>query len=425
MNRPARDIPVTGPIDTRLAAPPSKSVTQRALILSALAGGASRLVDPLDSRDTRTLAKALKTLGIPVHPEPQRWDIEGQGGHIPSGGAALDAGDAGTAARFLTALVALGHGRFVVDGSERMRRRPIRDLADALGELGVEARCLGTGGCPPVEVVSRGLGGGTARVRGDQSSQYLSALLLVAPFAGSPIRLEAEGRMMSVPYVRLTTEVMGAFGVAPREEGPLRYALDSPLSCAGREFRVEGDYSSAGYFFAAAAITQGRVRVGNLRPDSAQADRGILGALETMGCRVAAEEDGWTVTGENLRGIDLDLSEMPDAAQTLAVVALFAEGPSRLRGLGTLRIKETDRVAAIAREARRLGAEAREERDLLEIRPGSLRGAEIETYRDHRMAMSFALAGLRIPGVRILDPDCVAKSFPSFWDEFDRLPSSQ
>src|SRR5882672_2598062 len=171
MNRPARDISVTGPIDARLAAPPSKSVTQRALILSALADGTSSLVDPLDSGDTRTLANALKTLGIPVHSEPRRWDVEGQAGRIPSGGAALDAGDAGTAARFLTALVALGHGRFVVDGSEMMRRRPIQALADALGELGVEARCRGADGCPPVEVVSRGLGGGTARVRGNQSSQ--------------------------------------------------------------------------------------------------------------------------------------------------------------------------------------------------------------------------------------------------------------
>jgi len=421
MNRPVREIFVTGPVDAHLGAPPSKSVTQRALILSALASGTSSLLDPLDSGDTRTLAEALKDLGIPVRYGQNRWEVDGQGGRIPSQGARLDAGEAGTAARFLTAIASLGQGRFVVDGSERMRHRPILPLVEALEELGVQARCLGKGGCPPVEVIARGLPGGSARVQGEKSSQYLSALMLVAPAAASPVRLEARGKVASAPYLSLTLEVMEAFGVAPREEAPFVFDFASPTVPAGRGYRIEGDYSSAGYFFAAAAVTGGRARVENLKPDSVQADRGLLKVLAAMGCRVEGAKDGWAVTGGDLVGFDLDLSEMPDAAQTLAVVALFARGTSRLRGIGTLRLKETDRVAALAREIRKLGADVGEGPDSLEIRPGALRGAGIETYRDHRMAMSFAVAGLRLPGVRILDPDCVVKSFPSFWDEFGRL----
>ena len=423
MNPPFREISVTGPVDARVQAPPSKSVTQRALIVASLAGGPSLLQAPLESADTTTLLEALGDLGIQSRRGPDGWRIRGQGGRIPTPGAVLDAGDAGTAARFLTALVSLGQGRFVVDGSERMRQRPIQPLVDALAGLGVRARCLGGNGCPPVEILADGLPGGTVRIRSGMSSQYVSALLMVSPAAAAPIRLVPDGPVASVPYLRLTIDVMASFGVSPAEGAGLSFEVGAPREYRGREYRIEGDYSSAGYFFAAAAVTRGRVRVGNLKPESPQGDRGILSALETMGCRVAPEPDGWTVTGGELQGFDLDASGMPDAAQTLAVIALFARGSSRLRGLGTLRIKETDRIAALAREIRRLGAEATEGPDFLEIRPGPLHGAEIETYRDHRMAMSFSLAGLRVPGVRILDPLCVVKSFPAFWDELDRLAS--
>jgi 3-phosphoshikimate 1-carboxyvinyltransferase len=421
MNLPIREISVTGPVEADLEAPSSKSVTQRALVAASLAKGPSRLLSPLDSGDTRILLQALGELGIPCRAEPGAWEIQGQGGAVPSQGAVLDAGDAGTAARFLTALVCLGHGRFVVDGSARMRQRPIAPLVEALAGLGVRARCLGEGGCPPVEVLADGLPGGVASVRGGQSSQFLSAILLVSPRASAPLRVEPRGPVASAPYLHLTAEVMADFGVAPEREDPLSFRVDSPRDYRPREYRIEGDYSSAGYFFAAAAVTGGRVRVGNLRPSSVQGDRGILWALEAMGCSVWPDAGGWTVAGRELRGFDLDASEMPDGAMTLAVAALFARGPSRLRGLATLRIKETDRIAALAREIRKLGAETREGPDFLEILPGPLRGADIETYGDHRMAMSFALAGLRVPGVRILDPGCVAKSFPAFWDEFGRL----
>jgi 3-phosphoshikimate 1-carboxyvinyltransferase len=408
-------------VDAKFVAPPSKSVTQRALVLSALASGPSVLIDPLESDDTKVMAEALATLGFTVQRREAAWEIHGGGGRIPCQGATLDSGDAGTAARFLTALASLGRGRFVVDGSKRMRERPIQPLVDALRQLGVQIRYLGRRGCPPLEILAEGVRGGTARVRGDRGSQPLSALLLVAPRASSPIRIEPEGPVASLPYLELTAQVMQDFGVLVRRESPLAFSVKAPQDFAGRDIRIEGDYSSAGYFFAAAAITGGRVKVGNLRADSAQADREILRALVEMGCRVESDATGWSVTGGPLDPLDRDLTEMPDAAPTLAVTALFARGKSVLKGLSTLRIKESDRVAALARELSKLGAQVEERKDSLEIRPRPLRGAEIRTYQDHRMAMSFALAGLRIPGTSIADPECVSKSFPGFWKEFSRL----
>ena len=413
--QPAREVRAT------FTAPPSKSVTQRALILAAVAGGTTRLVAPLDAGDSRTLLRALETLGLVVRRGTGAWEIDGGGGSFPVQGATLDAGDAGTAARFLTALVTLGHGRFVVDGSARMRQRPIAPLVEALRRAGVDIRCRGAGGCPPVEVDARGLPGGTIRVRGESSSQFLSAILLAAPGARERLRLEPDGPIASLPYLRLTAELLKSFGVPVREPAPLIFEVEAPVRLPGRAYRVEGDYSSAGYFFAAAAVTGGRVQVSNLRPESAQADRGILAILEEMGCRVEAREDGWSLTGGSLKGFDRDLEAMPDAAPTLAVVALFATGRSRLTGLRTLRIKESDRVAALAAELRKLGATVNEEAGSLEITPGPPRAADIATYRDHRMAMAFAVAGLRIPGLRIADPGCVAKSFPGYWDDFRRL----
>ena len=410
-----------GPVDAEFIAPPSKSVTQRALILAALASGPCTLLAPLDSDDTQAMADALSALGFSVRRSPGAWEVQGQGGRIPSQGATLNAADAGTAARFLTALVCLGRGRFVVDGSQRMRQRPIQPLVDALRQLGVQGRYLANRGCPPVEILAEGLKGGRVQVRGEQSSQFLSALLLVASKASSPLRLEPDGGLASLPYLRLTAQVMQAFGVGPRESDPLAYDVSAPREYAGREYAIEGDYSSAGYFFAAAAITGGRVRVGNLRENSAQADREILTALAEMGCRVEAADGGWTVTGSELKPLEKDLSAMPDAAPTLAVTAIFARGKSVLSGLSTLRVKESDRLSALARELSRLGAEAVEGADFLEISPRPLRGASVETYNDHRMAMSLALAGLRVPGVVIGNPQCVSKSFPGFWQEFSRL----
>lgn len=412
------------PVDAEFTAPPSKSVTQRALILSALASGTSTLVNPLDADDTRTLVRALETLGFILRCAPGQWELEGRGGAIPSPCATVDAGEAGTAARFLTALVGLGRGRFMVDGSARMRERPLRPLVEGLRQLGVAAHFRGRDGCLPVEIVAQGLQGGSVRIGGDKSSQFLSALLLVAPKASSPLRIEPEGRQASSPYIGLTVKVMEAFGAAPTVRGPLVFDVPAPRNFAGIRYEVEGDYSSAGYFFAAAAITAGRVRVNNLKADSAQADRAMLDVLQEMGCRIAHEGSVCTLVGGALSPFQRDLSAMPDAVPALAVTALFARGTSRLEGLSTLRLKESDRVSALAAELARLGAAVREGSDFLEITPRPLHGALLETYGDHRMAMSLALAGLRVPNVEIRDPACVSKSYPNFWEEFSRLENA-
>jgi 3-phosphoshikimate 1-carboxyvinyltransferase len=410
-------------------APPSKSVTQRALIAAALAAGRSVVRRPLLSDDSRHLIAALNAAGIPAsvaggNGEP-RVEVEGAGGAIPAATASLQVGNAGTAMRFLTAMMALGSGDYLIDGDRRMRERPIEDLLEALRAQGARAASVHGNGCPPVRV-GGGLRGGTVRLRGSKSSQYLSALLLAAPAAGADLTIEIEGPLVSRPYVDLTIDVMGAFGAKVKAEPPgpgaRRFTVARGGGYRGAVYTVEGDYSSASYFFAAAAVTGGRVAVGGLNPASRQGDAGFVRLLEEMGCR--AERGGDTVAVEGvdrLRGLEADCGAMPDIVQTLAVVALFARGETRVTGVPHLRYKETDRIEALVQEIRRLGGEAESLSDGLVIRPRPLRGARIETYGDHRMAMAFAVAGLRIPGVVISDPACVSKSFPGFWPAFDGI----
>ncbi|HEX9427425.1 MAG TPA: 3-phosphoshikimate 1-carboxyvinyltransferase [Candidatus Polarisedimenticolia bacterium] len=419
-------------VDARLPAPPSKSVTQRALMAAALATGRSRILRPLLADDPRRLIAALDAVGIPAAIDGPDDDpvvsIEGQGGRIPAAQATLDVGNAGTAMRFLTAVLASGSGVYVIGGDERMRQRPIGDLLGALRDLGAEATSMRGDDCPPVRVGGgQGLRGGTTKLPGGKSSQYLSALLLAAPNAAAGVRIEIEGELVSRPYVDLTIDVMERFGVALRQEPPgdgARVFIVAPgQRYAARDDVVEGDYSSASYFFAAAAITGGRVEVERLAPASRQGDARFLDLLIRMGCRVERRASSVVVEGPTqLQGIDANLASMPDVAQTLAICALFANGSTRIRGVTHLRIKETDRIGALVAEIRRLGGEASPEPDGLSIIPRPLHGARIETYGDHRMAMAFAVAGLRTEGIVIADPGCVSKSFPGFWDAFDLLP---
>ncbi|MGH9798208.1 MAG: 3-phosphoshikimate 1-carboxyvinyltransferase [Candidatus Polarisedimenticolia bacterium] len=414
-----------------VVAPPSKSVTQRALVAAALASGRSVVRRPLLADDPRHLIAALNATGIAASvagaDEEARVEIDGRGGAIPASSASLQVGNAGTAMRFLTAMMALGSGDYLIDGDRRMRERPIEDLLEALRAQGARAESVHGNGCPPIRV-GGGLRGGTVRLRGSRSSQYLSALLLAAPAAGAYLRVEIEGPLVSRPYVDLTIDVMGAFGAEARAEPPgpgaRRFTVKKGSGYRGRDYTVEGDFSSASYFFAAAAVTGGRVSVEGLDPASRQGDAGLVRLLEEMGC--VAERGGDTVTVEgvqDLRGIDADCGAMPDIVQTLAVVALFARGETRVTGVPHLRYKETDRIEALVQEIRRLGGEAEPLSDGLVIRPRPLRGARVETYGDHRMAMAFAVAGLRIPGVLIADPGCVSKSFPGFWPAFDGILS--
>ncbi len=413
-----------GALAATVRVPGSKSLTNRALVAAALASGQSRLEGGLRSDDTTAMIEALRALGCGIDLGEDAWRVQGLAGKLASPKAPLDAGNSGTTARFLTAVATLADGPVVIDGSPRMRERPIQDLVDALAELGARVRVLGHAGCPPVRAEGGGLPGGRAVIEARRSSQYVSAVLLAAPYAPAGVELVCrDGKLVSRPYVDLTLELMRAFGAAAGWGADAALRVEPGHAYRGRAYAIEPDASAAVYPLCAAAIAGGRVRVAGLPGDSIQADLALLPILERMGCRVARGPEGLEVTGPagRLRGVDVDMNALPDAALALAVVALFAEGPTRIRNVANLRIKETDRLAALERELRKLGANARSGSDFLEIIPGAPRSAAIASYEDHRMAMAFALAGLRIPGVSICDPGCVSKTWPEYFSMLEAL----
>jgi 3-phosphoshikimate 1-carboxyvinyltransferase len=420
----ALPIATRGALDASVRVPGSKSLTNRALLVAALASGTSRLTGGLESDDTRVMLDALARLGCRVAVDGNAWRVPGCDGRLRAPEGTLYVDNSGTTARFLTAAAALADGPVVIDGNARMRERPISDLVQALERLGGRCEILGEGGCPPVRVAGGGLSGGSARIDASRSSQYVSAVLLAAPYAAKDVDLAFEdGVLVSRPYVELTLQIMSAFGAEARFEagGGLHVAAGRPYSA--RDYAVEPDASSAAYPFCAAAIAGGRVRVEGIPRDSIQADLGLLDVLERMGCTVVRGDTFAEVRGApaGLRGVDVDMNDLPDAVLALAVVALFADGATRIRNVANLRIKETDRLAALECELRKLGADARAGADDLTIVPGPLRPAEIDTYDDHRIAMAFALAGLRIPGVVIRDPGCVSKTWPDYFAMFEHL----
>ncbi len=408
------------PLNATVRVPGSKSHTNRALIVAALAEGATQLRGALFSDDSRYCAEALVRLGFEVRLDEaaETMTVAGLGGRIPAPHAELFIGNSGTTARFLTAMLTLGEGEYVVDGSARMRERPLADLLDGLTQLGAEVSA--PSGCPPVRVQASGLAGGRARVAGDTSSQYLSALLQVAPYARGPVELGVTGELSSAPYVSLTLAVMEDFGVAVEHDGLMRFRVQPQTYQGQGAYDIEGDASAASYFFAAPAIRGGSVRVGNVTRQTRQGDVAFVDVLVRMGCGVEDAQDGITVTGPpdgQLRGVDVDMRHIPDTAMTLAAVAPFGRSPTIIRGIASARVKETDRVRAMSTELRRLGVRVEEHADGLTIYPADkIAPAAIETYDDHRMAMAFALVGLRVPGVRITNPGCVAKTFPRFFE---------
>jgi 3-phosphoshikimate 1-carboxyvinyltransferase len=417
------EIQPTGPLRRSIRPPGSKSITNRALVCAALAEGQSLLSGVLDSDDTQAMMEALPQLGIPLEHDREHAtaQIVGCGGRLPATKADLYVGNSGTTIRFLTAMLSLSQGRYRLDGTRRMRERPIGDLLDALGQLGADAVSEHGNGYPPVIVRGRGLAGGRAIVAGNISSQFLSGLLMAAPYATAPVELVVEGPLVSQPYVEMTRAVMRSFGVAIAVERPCRFAIAAPQQYRARHYAIEPDASAASYFFAAAAITQGEVTVEGLSRNSLQGDVAFCDCLARMGCQVRHEPDQITVVGRPLRGIDVDMNAISDTVQTLAAVALFAEGPTIIRSVAHIRHKETDRIHALAVELRKLGAEVEEQADGLRITPGPLHGAEIDTYDDHRMAMSLALVGLMVPGVVIRDPGCTAKTYPHFFRDLAML----
>ena len=419
----AIEIRPCGPVDASIRPPGSKSITNRALVCAALADGRSVLEGALDSEDTQVMIQGLRNLGLRVRHDAATGQIAltGCGQRLPPGNVDIFAANSGTTIRFLTAMVTLGHGTYRLDGTARMRQRPVAPLLNALGALGADVLDESGTGCPPVRVQARGLPGGRAVVAGDISSQFLSALLMVAPCAQGPVELEVEGELVSKPYVEMTLAVMKAFGVEAAREGFGRFLLDGAQRYNATTYAIEPDASAASYFFAAAAITGGRVTVEGLTQNALQGDVGFCECLARMGCDVEYQGHSITVQGGPLHGIEADMNAISDTVQTLAAVALFADSPTTIHHVAHIRHKETDRILALATELRKLGAEVSERPDGLVIQPGSLHGARIDTYDDHRMAMSLALAGLRIPGVVILDPGCTTKTYPRFFEDLQQV----
>ncbi|MFP3870577.1 MAG: 3-phosphoshikimate 1-carboxyvinyltransferase [Syntrophobacteria bacterium] len=409
-------------LDTTVSIPGSKSITHRYLIMAALAAGRSRITNALWCADTRYTAAALEKLGARINHSPEAVEVIGTGGELlcPSEPIYLD--NAGTAMRLLTAVVCLGRGSYVLAGDERMHRRPIGELLAGLRPLGGEAESVEQNDCPPVRVRASRLKGGRTELDASRSSQFVSAILLAAPYAARAVEVTLRG-LVSRPYVDITLEGMAAFGARGRWVDEKTLRVEAPDRYLAGTHNVEGDCSSASYFWAAAAITAGRVRTSNIRSGSRQGDLRLLQLLRQMGCGVQWDEEGVTVTGAPLRGITVDMSDMPDMVPTLAVIAAFARGTTRIGNVGHLRLKESDRLRAVAEGLQRMNLRVEEGSDSLTITGGKAQAASIDPHNDHRIAMSFAVSGLRIGGVCIEEASCVEKSFPQFWELFQQLYS--
>jgi 3-phosphoshikimate 1-carboxyvinyltransferase len=415
--------PIPHPLNATVRVPGSKSLTNRALLIASLANGTTRLTNALFSDDSRYFAGALQTLGFDVQLDEANCEmsIAGLGGKIPAPKAELFIGNAGTAVRFLSAFLTLGNGEYILDGDARMRERPIGDLVEALTQLGAELET--TNNCPPVSIKATGLRGGKAKIAGDISSQFLSALLMVAPYAKQPIEIEVITELNSKPYVDMTLAVMKDFGINIERDNYSRFVVHPASYSWLSTYSIESDASAASYFFAAPAICGGKVRVENISRQSRQGDIAFLNVLRQMGCVINDGNDFIEVTGAlSLHGVDVDMRDIPDTAQTLAAIAPFASTPTRIRGIASARLKETDRIHATCTELARLGVQVQEHEDGMTIYPcKKFVPATIQTYNDHRMAMAFSLIGLRMDGVTIEDPSCVSKTFPDYFEVLDSL----
>jgi 3-phosphoshikimate 1-carboxyvinyltransferase len=433
--------PISHPLNASVCVPGSKSLTNRALLIASLANGTTRLTNALFSDDSRYFAKALQTLGFDVQLDRinHEMTVTGLGGRIPATEAELFVGNAGTAARFLCAFLTLGNGQYLLDGEPRMRERPIGDLVQALTQLGSKLEAINN--CPPVKISAAGLPGGKTIITGDISSQFLSALLMVAPKAKSPVEIALSTDLNSKPYADMTLAIMQDFGVKVERDEYRSFRIPVTNYESRITYAIESDASAASYFFAAAAICGGKVRVENISRNSIQGDIAFLDVLKEMGNHVTEGKNFIEVSGfgsgdlnqtfddvsrwppdQRLKGVDVDMRDIPDTAQTLAAVAPFASSPTRIRGIASARVKETDRVSATCTELKRLGVQVEEHEDGMTIYPcKAFTRASIQTYNDHRMAMAFSLIGLRVSGVTIENPSCVSKTFPDYFEVLETL----
>lgn len=424
--------PVHQPFDAAVRVPGSKSISNRALPIAAMADGASALTGVLFSDDTRHMIEALQVLGfqLSIDEPAQKVTVVGLGGQIPTGRSSLFCGNSGTTIRFLTAFCAASSGRHCLHGVPRMHQRPIGELINALAALGAPVDYQLSPGFPPVCTTGAGLTGGTCRFSASQSSQYISAVLMAAPLARKPVCIQLDGPITSEPYIEMTLNMMDQFGIAfDQKTTPTRREIIIPSGqrYRPRAYAIEPDASSASYFLAAAALIPGsKVRILGLGNKSLQGDVAFAEVLKQVGGAVEILADQIVLRGtDRLIGIDINMNNIPDMVQTLAVVALFAKGPTRITGVGNLRLKETDRLAALETELSRLGAHVRTTTDSIAIEPPlTVQPARIRTYDDHRMAMAFAVAGLRQPGIQIENPDCCAKTYPDFFRDLSAMAAA-
>jgi len=407
--------------DCRVRVPGSKSCTHRMLIAAALADGVSTLKNALISEDTQFTMEALGQMGIRIEVNGSSVRVYGKAGSLEPCNRPIYLGNSGTSMRLITAIAALGKGAYTLTGTSRMQERPIKDLLDALQQMGVSARSLKDNGCPPVEVTATAIRKDRVEINCQKSSQYLSALLLLAPHTPKGLEIRVAGEPVSRPYIDLTVALMKTFGIRLDRDGYREFKVPGPAVYRAGNYFVEADCSQAAYFWGAAAITGAHLKVMDLNAKSAQGDLHFVDLLEQMGCTVSRDSDGIGVAGGRLRAIEADMADMPDQVPTLAVVAAFSEGTTLIRNVAHLQSKESDRLTATITELKKMGIEAIYSHSALIVRGGKPQGAVVDTYNDHRMAMSFAIAGLKAPGVFIRNEDCVAKSFPAFWRVFEEL----
>lgn len=426
-------IPALKSYNGEIRVPGSKSITNRVLLVAALAEGTTRLHNLLKSDDTRYMGEALEALDVDVKMSDDFTEavVVGRGGPLNAPEnvdgdclSALYLGNAGTAMRSLCAALTLGKGEFHLSGEERMKERPIRDLVDALRSLGASIDYLETDGFPPVRINAHGLTGGSVSVRGNISSQYLTALLICAPYAEAPLHIHVEGELISTPYILLTLDVMKQFGIEVKRAGLTDFYVPKGVYKSPGDYMVEGDASSASYPLAAAGVCGGRVRVLGVGSASRQGDIAFVDVLKQMGVSVTMDEDWIDCVGPSckLKSLgEFNAVKIPDAAMTVAVLALFADAPMTISGIASWRVKETDRIAAMAAELRKVGAEVRETTDSITVTPPErIQPSTIETYNDHRMAMCFSLVALAGVPVKIMDPACVNKTYPKYFEDFLR-----
>jgi len=415
----ARTIRVPGEIDADIAVPPSKSYTNRALIASSIAAGSSIIRNPSRSEDTEYLKSALREFGVRIDEKEGFLEITGTDGRLSAPRKELYIGNAGTAMRFLASIAALAPGTTRLAGDRRMNTRPMQGLLDALNSMGIT--CTSQNGFSPLTINGGKLRGGRINVDCEKSSQFLSSLLLISPYAQDPAILHTAGSIPSSPYIDMTIHTMRAFGAEVNRTAPDIFTVGNKKRYSGTEYTVEGDASSATYFFAAAAVSGGRIGITNLDPDSLQGDLKFLDILSSMGSTVMNNNGRLEVRGNLLRGVQADMKDIPDSVPSLAVAAAFASGPTLIKNIRNLRYKESDRITALSEGLRNIGCITEAGSDWLKIIPGKLHGAVIETHHDHRIAMSFAAAGLKLGGISVTNPDSVNKSYPDFWKEIEKL----